>query len=307
MELKLKNLMKLITFMLLGLILSPVNTLGQADFEQSDDENGFVVIETEDFSDERTASDGSSWEVVTDPADFSGTGAVQATHADGGDFTDHKVFEHAQDNAPVLKYTVNFVKVAPVYVWARTSHVDGYDDSVWPGLDGSIAGTADQSLTYLTSEQENTGWYYINHGMDENRFTIDIPEIGEHIFELYFRETNLIIDQIILTINADYDPNVSGAPDSPTAIDAPSIIEISGAYPNPVDGSATIQYTLKEGGLVNIAIVNLDGREIETLVSKHQTPGVYKIEWQTKAVAPGIYFYRIQAGEYTITEKLIVK
>ena len=275
----------------------------QADFEQSNDEDGLVIIEAENFSDELESSDGSSWEVITDMPGFTGSGAVQATHPDGTDFTDNKDMAYAQVNAPVLKYTVNFVKADPVYVWARASHVDGYDDSVWPGLDDAIVGTSDQSLTYLTDEQSFTDWYYINHGMDGNRFIMTIPSVGEHTFELYYRETNLIIDQVILTTNADYDPNA----DAPTSTGNPLVIESSGIYPNPVVNTASIKYTLQQAGMVNLTIFNSNGQKIETLVNSEQTPGTHEIKWQTQGLAGGLYFYRLNTADQTVTEKFIVK
>jgi len=277
--------------------------MGQADFEQTDDEDGLVIIETENFSSERTATDGSSWEPVTEPANFSGSGAMQAYHADGADFILHKTLEDAQVNAPVLQYTVNFVKAEPVYAWARASHEAGYDDSVWPGLDGVIVGTSEQSLTYLTEEQEYTDWYYINHGMDNNRFVMDIATTGEKVFELYYRETYFIVDQIILTTNADYDPNASS-----TAIsEYGNTIELSQIYPNPVQDLATIQYCLSQAEFVTLKIFNANGQEIESLVNKYQSPGNYEITWNAEGLSNGLYYYQIQVGIHSKAEKFILQ
>ena len=41
----------------------------------------------------------------------------------------HKELAHGQENAPKLEFTVNFVKTDPLFVCARASHVDGFDDS----------------------------------------------------------------------------------------------------------------------------------------------------------------------------------
>ena len=210
---------------------------------------------------------------------------------------------HAQENAPVLMYTVNFVKAEPVYVWARTIHVDDYDDSVWPGLDGTIVGTSGQSLTYLTTEQEFTDWYYINHGMDEARCVIEIPSIGEHTFELYYRETNLYIDQIILTSNSEYDPNAA----APSAIETITGTEAFGIFPNPATGSATINYSIKEAGYVSITIFNTNGQVIETLTNNLHLAGDYTIDFKTEGLSGGLYFYQIRAEWYSKTGKFIIQ
>ena len=70
MYLKMKRLLKELTVLLISVFLYHGNLSGQADFEQTDDEDGLVIMEAEDFSDERLASDGSSWEIVNEPAGF---------------------------------------------------------------------------------------------------------------------------------------------------------------------------------------------------------------------------------------------
>jgi hypothetical protein len=78
-----------------------------ADFQQTDDADGLVVIEAEDFSDERTAVDGSYWDNTTTLRGYFVSGAMQTVPS--GDAT-YKDLAPAQRSAPVLKYVVNFVK-----------------------------------------------------------------------------------------------------------------------------------------------------------------------------------------------------
>lgn len=76
-------------------------------------------------------------------------------------------------------------------------------------------------------------------------------------------------------------------------------------YPNPFNPSTTIQYYLAKSDKVNLKIFNLLGQEIETLVDKFQAAGNYKITWQPGELPCGIYFYRIQTNNYSLTKKLI--
>jgi hypothetical protein len=93
------------------------------------------------------------------------------------------------------------------YVWGRASHAGPNDDSVWFGSDGDIEGAS--ALCFLVSEQDITNeWYYLNYLMNENRATLDIAEVGVKTFELYMREPRFRIDQIVLTTNSDYNPNI---------------------------------------------------------------------------------------------------
>ena len=178
-------------------------TLETADFEQTDDENGLVVIEAEDYTTLIEATDGSAWQEVTRPENYSGTGAMQATPPE---YVAHKDLWYARKYAPILVYTVNFVKAEPVYVWARASHIDGYDDSVWYGKNGIIEGTS--PLTFWETEHGYINvWHYIRFLMEGALAILDVPEAGNYTFELYMREPSFIVDKIVLTTNPDFDPN----------------------------------------------------------------------------------------------------
>jgi polyhydroxybutyrate depolymerase len=77
--------------------------------------------------------------------------------------------------------------------------------------------------------------------------------------------------------------------------------------PNPFNPSTMIRYTLYRSSHIVLSIYNLVGQEIETLVNKHQPEGEYEINWQAKGLPNGLYFYKIQAGDYSETKKLIIQ
>lgn len=81
--------------------------------------------------------------------------------------------------------------------------------------------------------------------------------------------------------------------------------------PNPFAESTTIPYQLAERGPVTIAIYDLLGRRVETLVDGTQKAGVHEVEWRPgperdRTLASGVYFCRMTAGAYTATRKLIL-
>ena len=78
-------------------------------------------------------------------------------------------------------------------------------------------------------------------------------------------------------------------------------------YPNPFNPSTTIRYHLPKSVFVTLRIYNLAGQEIETLVNGLQGAGEHEIIWQPKGLPSGIYFYRIQADDFTETIKLILQ
>jgi len=77
-------------------------------------------------------------------------------------------------------------------------------------------------------------------------------------------------------------------------------------YPNPFNSSTTIEYSLPEAGEVTVEVFDLLGRKVETLVNEKQAAGAYKINWNADNQASGIYFYRIEAGDYQDTRRMML-
>ncbi|MFZ4622431.1 MAG: phosphodiester glycosidase family protein [Bacteroidota bacterium] len=101
-----------------------------------------------------------------------------------------------------------------------------------------------------------------------------------------------------------FDPNVvTSVPDLSSI---PVSFDISQNYPNPFNPSTTIEYTVKNGSNVKIAVYNSLGAEIETIVDHHHSPGAYMVRFNGSALASGMYFYRIQSEGKSITKGMML-
>ena len=77
-------------------------------------------------------------------------------------------------------------------------------------------------------------------------------------------------------------------------------------YPNPFNPETTIEYALPAAGEVLIAIYNLRGQEVARLVKENQQAGFHKVLWDASDASSGIYFYRLQAGDFVRTRKMLL-
>ena len=93
---------------------------------------------------------------------------------------------------------------------------------------------------------------------------------------------------------------------SPKSKDHISKLELKQNQPNPFHHSTVIGYLIPESGSITLKVYDLTGSLIETLVNETQKPGVYHVQWEGKDQASGIYFYRLQSGDFTATKKLIL-
>jgi len=77
-------------------------------------------------------------------------------------------------------------------------------------------------------------------------------------------------------------------------------------YPNPFNPSTTIQFALPKRSFITLKLFDMLGREVTTLVDEDMQPGVHKVVFDAGKLPSGVYFYRLQAEEFTQTRKLML-
>ena len=87
--------------------------------------------------------------------------------------------------------------------------------------------------------------------------------------------------------------------------------ELKANYPNPFNPSTNIEYSLKNTSEVSLVIYNLLGEKVRTLVNETQAADRYRITWDGTndiglKVASGIYMYKLIAGNFTDSQKMIL-
>ena len=77
-------------------------------------------------------------------------------------------------------------------------------------------------------------------------------------------------------------------------------------YPNPFNSSTTIQYSIPERSNVTIKVFDLLGREVAILVNEEKQAAVYNVNFNGGGLASGVYFYRIETGNFVEVKKMIL-
>jgi hypothetical protein len=86
----------------------------------------------------------------------------------------------------------------------------------------------------------------------------------------------------------------------------PEGFSLSQNFPNPFNPSTNIKYSVPKTSMVSIKIYDLPGNEISILVNEEKPAGHYQIKMDTSYLPSGVYFYRLQAGTFVQTRKMIV-
>ena len=98
---------------------------------------------------------------------------------------------------------------------------------------------------------------------------------------------------------------------APTAVkntktNLPATYSLSQNYPNPFNPATIISYQLSAISNVTLKVYDILGREIKTLVNQRQNAGTYHVSFDATGLSSGVYFYRIVAGGFSETKKLLL-
>ena len=88
----------------------------------------------------------------------------------------------------------------------------------------------------------------------------------------------------------------------------PDKFSLSQNYPNPFNPSTRINYEMRNAGFVTLKVFDLLGKEVATLVNEKQSAGSYAVDFNSSefSLPSGIYFYTLNAGEFTETRKMVL-
>jgi len=102
---------------------------------------------------------------------------------------------------------------------------------------------------------------------------------------------------------------IAGIDDDPGGL--PETYALAQNYPNPFNPSTMIEYALPEPANVVLEVYNINGQVVRTLVDEPQQPGYHEVEWDGRTsggsiAATGVYFYRLNAGDFNDSKKMML-
>jgi hypothetical protein len=105
-----------------------------------------------------------------------------------------------------------------------------------------------------------------------------------------------------------YNPTTTGfitqVNDEPDVI--PTVYNLFQNYPNPFNPSTIISFSIPASSFVTIRIFDVLGSEVANLVNEEKSAGNYEITFDSKGLSSGVYLYKIQAGKFVETKKMIL-
>jgi len=163
-----------------------------------------------------------------------------------------------------------------------------------------------EDLVGLTHCRDGATWtdrYFAYNGFSDNIVYLNPSGISVLYSDKVGDETILIVRDSTMYA---FDPFGISDIDEQSEIITPQKYHLSQNYPNPFNPSTTINFSIPKAEFVTLKIFNALGQEVTTLVSNKLSSGSHKYIWDASDLASGIYYYKLEAGEYTQTRKLVL-
>ena len=164
--------------------------------------------------------------------------------------------------------------------------------TIWKFIAGTNAKSTTATLTWDSSMVPN-GVTIMLADLSHNGNLINMKRTGEYKFTINGIDSMQITSSIVTGIS------------EPSPV-VPSKFVLSQNYPNPFNPSTVISFDIPKQSIVKLVVYDILGRVVKTLVDEMKSPGNYKVRFDASMLTSGVYFYRITAGNFTDSKKLLL-
>jgi photosystem II stability/assembly factor-like uncharacterized protein len=156
----------------------------------------------------------------------------------------------------------------------------------------AVNNSPDYGVAMTTNE--GASWMPVNAGMPAGASVFDILIKDNKVYACTYLHGVLSSDiETLTSIGSGQLPEPEG-------------YSLSQNYPNPFNPVTNFEFRVADFGFVSLKVYNLQGKEIQTLVSKNLNRGTYNISFDGSGLESGIYFYKLEAGDFSETRKMVI-
>lgn len=151
----------------------------------------------------------------------------------------------------------------------------------------------------------NSNWFYIS-GSGLMSFSISnwydeaIP--GEYAFWYFSWEWNEYVPTYFY-LKVVVKKDITGVEETPYN---PTNFNLEQNYPNPFNPTTNIQFSIPKQNFVTLKVYDVLGREVATLVNEEKSTGFYNVSFDASSLSSGVYIYKIQAGNFINSKKMVL-
>jgi hypothetical protein len=202
-----------------------------------------------------------------------------------------------------------------------------WDGSQWSELGGGIEGTVrailvegndiyvggqftmvGTNIAYSIARWDGSVWHPLGTGLRQSNNFIATPKVNS----ILPTPDGLYIGGQFTHAGDKYSNMIALYTDFVTSVEdeidivIPSKFQLKQNYPNPFNPSTKISYSVPTGSFVTLKVYDMLGRQVAILVNEEKPVGNYNVDFDAGTMSSGIYFYRIEAGDFVNTRKMIL-
>ncbi len=195
--------------------------------------------------------------------------------------------------------TFSTVELLVTLQWTTESETNNLGFNVLRSTDSNIGNAISMNSDIITGTNTST-----QHNYNFNDASVEAPNTYYYWLEnVDLDGSNSFNGPVMVTVLEQSDPN------TPPVI--PAVTKLNSAYPNPFNPDTNISFDLKTPSFVNVTVYDVKGQKIRTLTSQDWNAGTHHLVWNGKnengqVVGSGVYFYRMTAGKYSATQKVVL-
>jgi hypothetical protein len=218
---------------------------------------------------------------------------------------------------PYFTFMVSAMTANP-FVHAESPSDSGYSvDNLTPSPPQNLTLTDGNVIAWDPNTEVDLDYYCV-YASPTSGSDPDTEYLVDCTSDTTFTLPDSVAGNYVFVTATDFNSNESGPSNEiqpPTAVEAvdfvPTVYALYQNVPNPFNPTTTIRFDLPASTKVTLVIFNVRGQLVRTLVDRDMTAGVKKIAWHGtdgagRRVASGIYFYRVRAGDFLDTKKMIL-
>ncbi|MBI5215552.1 MAG: T9SS type A sorting domain-containing protein [Ignavibacteriae bacterium] len=261
---------------------------------------------------------GSSWSSTTNISNNTGSSVYPCliSTSDQSSYVLHAVW---QDNTPGNNEIYYTTRTNLVSWQTPTNESNNSNNSRYPIIRATPWGGVPFFTIMWSDNRDNSDpsnfdiWYKIGQGTTPYRLSstsalsnypsLTFRTITNGIRLLPIWTESFSTPYLISSSFVDYDPfgkRIIASREQPTRF------ELMNNYPNPFNPMTTIKYSLSELVHARLSIYNTLGQEVATLVNDVQEAGFKSVEWDASSIPSGVYFYKLTAGSFINTKKMLL-
>ena len=209
-------------------------------------------------------------------------------------------------DADTLLHVVAANSITNVIVLSGDMHTAGMDDGTNAGFPEIMAGGLDITNSHIVKYLDDSGVHIWNKGGQGLTTQVFDNSFGK--VTVFGRDSVRmdLVDELGTTFATNTVVNAITSVGPPPGSGNPRVYSLSQNYPNPFNPATTIGYSLAARSDVSLVVYNMLGQRVAALVNEIQEPGVHEVRFDGSRLASGVYFYRMQAGNFIESKELVM-